>query len=173
MKEWKRTWCCVCSWCSLCAPLVLGSMAEKALGRRFHSETVREMKEWKRTWCCACSWCSLCAPLVLGSMAEKALGRRFHSGTALGGRRNERGHGAVSVPAVVFVFLWSWGQWQKKNTLRRRFHSETERRKKEWKRTWFVRSLYSLCPRVRVTDQHKLHGRRRRCVCGGGGGEVV
>ena len=24
-KEWQRTWCCACSWCSVCAPLVLGS----------------------------------------------------------------------------------------------------------------------------------------------------
>ena len=24
-KKWQRTWCCACSWCSLCAPLVLRS----------------------------------------------------------------------------------------------------------------------------------------------------
>ena len=50
----------------------------------------------------------------------------------------------------------------------RRFHSETVR-EKEWKRTWCVCSLCSLCPRVKMADLHKLHGRRRRCVCGGGG----
>ena len=30
-KGWKRTWCCVCSWCSRCAPLVLGSQWWKKL----------------------------------------------------------------------------------------------------------------------------------------------
>ena len=69
--------------------------------------SIRGRKERKRTWCCVCSWCSLYVPLVLGSMAETALGRRFHSDTALEGGRSERGHGVVSVPGVVFMFLWS------------------------------------------------------------------
>ena len=29
--EWKRTRCCACPWCSLCAPLVLGSQWVKKL----------------------------------------------------------------------------------------------------------------------------------------------
>ena len=28
-KDWKRTWCWVCCWCSLCVPLVLGSKCWK------------------------------------------------------------------------------------------------------------------------------------------------
>ena len=112
-KEWKRTRCWFCSWCSLCAPLVLKGVEDDTVLVLFlvqslcSSGTQKEWKmtrcwfcswfsisappgpqeEWKRTRCWFCSWFSLCAPLVL--------------------RRSGRGHGVGSVPGSVSVLPWS------------------------------------------------------------------
>ena len=51
-KEWKKTWCCTCSWCSLCAPLVLGSEWQKKLAGFMSAKPLLILQSIPSRVCC-------------------------------------------------------------------------------------------------------------------------